>query len=175
MSNVPVIDLVFLILVILMVIRGHVKGFITEFFSWVALVLSIWAAVLFHPAGAEFIRGKVMKNVEHIPEVLAFVGIFAIIMLLVKMIEHILKDVILGAKLGGANRFLGAVFGLVEGLTLTALLLFLLSIQPLFDASNIIVNSNFARILLPIIRIPLEQGAGMVKTALLLLPLITPA
>jgi len=170
MSNIPVVDMIFLILIALMIIRGYVRGLIMEVFTWASLVLSIWAAVLLHPAGAEFIRGRIMENVQHIPEILAFIAIFLIVMLLVKMLEHILRDVVMGAKLGGANKTLGAVLGLVEGLTLTALLLFVLSIQPLFDASNIIEGSTFAQILLPIIRVPIERGVDMINTALLYVP-----
>jgi len=170
MSNIPVIDMIFLIIIVLMLIRGYVKGFIAEFFSWAALVLAIWVAVLLHPAGAAFIRGKIMENVKYIPEILAFIAIFIIIMLLVKMLEHILKDVIMGAKLGGANKVLGAVFGLVEGLTLTALILFLLTVQPLFNASNIIADSIIAQILLPIIKIPFDRGMDVVNAVFLCLP-----
>ena len=159
MSNIPVIDMVFLILIALMVIRGYLKGFISEIFSWAALILAIWMAVLFHPAGAEFIRSKTMENVQYIPEVLAFIAIFLIVMLLVKMVGKVLKDVVMGAKLGGANKILGAIFGLVEGFTLVALILFLLTIQPIFDASNILANSIFAQILLPIINVPFELGS----------------
>ena len=103
MSNIPIVDMIFLILIALMIIRGYVRGFLTEVFTWASLLLSIWVAVLLHPAGAEFIRGRIMEDVQHIPEILAFVAIFLIIMILVKMLEHILRDVIMGAKLGGAN------------------------------------------------------------------------
>ena len=170
MSNISVIDMVFLILIALMAIRGYVKGFIAEFFSWAALVLAIWVAVLLHPAGAEFIRSKIMENVKYVPEILAFIAIFIIVMLFVKMFERILKDVIMGAKLGGANKVLGAVFGFAEGLTLTALILFILGVQPIFDASNIIADSTFAQILLPIIKVPLERGTDIINTVHLLLP-----
>jgi len=168
MSNFSVPDMVFLILIVLLTIRGHVRGFIMEFFTWASLLVSIWVAFLLHPAGAEFIRGRIMEDVQTIPEILAFIGIFIIVMLLVKMLEHILRDVVMGAKLGGANKILGAILGLVEGLTLTALLLFILSIQPVFDASGIIESSIFAQILLPIIRVPIERGVDMINTVFLL-------
>ena len=147
MSNIPVIDLIFLILIVLMVIHGYVKGFIEEIFSWASLVLAIWVAVMLHPAGAAMIRERAMQTVKYVPEILAFVIIFLIIMLLVKMLEHVLKDVIMGAKLGGANKMLGAIFGLIEGIAITVIILFVLDIQPLFNASQIISESIFAQIL----------------------------
>ena len=158
MGNFPVIDIIFLGLIFLLILRGYFRGFVREVFAWAALVLSVWAAVLFYPAGAEFIRGNIMEEVQHIPEILAFIGIFLIVMILVKFVGGLFRSVVEGARLGGIDRVLGAGFGLVQGLTLTALLFFLLSVQPLFDPAGIMEGSLFAEILLPIIRVPIEQG-----------------
>ena len=161
------IDLIFLILIILMLIRGYLRGFIEEVFSWAASVLAIWVAVLLYPAGAAFIRSKVMQDVRYVPEILAFVAIFFVVTIFLKLVEKILKDVVMGANLGWADKILGLLFGLVEGLTLTALILFILSIQPLVDPEKIekiLENSIFAEILLPLIRIPLEKGKDIVNT-----------
>jgi len=170
MSNIPVIDMIFAILIILMIIHGYVKGFIAELFSWAGLVLALWAAVLLHPYGSAFIRGRIMQNVRYVPEVLAFIIIFLIIMLLVKMFEKVLSDIIKGIKLDGVNKFLGAVFGLVEGLALTALIVFVLAIQPFFNITSIIEDSIFAQILLPIIKVPMDKGKDVIQTALHWLP-----
>ena len=170
MGNFPVIDLIFLILIVLMLIHGYAKGFVEELFSWAALVLSMLAAVFLYSPGAAFIRKKTMENVRFIPEILAFIAVFLIVMLLIKMLERVLKDIIMGANLGGVNKVLGAVFGLIEGFALTAIILFILSIQPLFDASKVIGDSIFAQILLPIIKAPLNRGREIINVALLFLP-----
>ena len=167
MGNIAVIDIIFLFLILLMVIHGYVKGFVAEFFSWAVPVLSIWVAVLLYPAGAAFIRQRAMQDIRIIPEVLAFIVIFLIIMVVLKLLERILKDVIMGANLGGADKILGLIFGLVEGFTLTALVIFVLALQPLFDASKIIGDSIFARFLFPFIKTPLEQGKEIITTVLL--------
>ena len=109
-----------------------------------------------------------MEEVAHIPEILAFAGIFVVVMLSAKMLEHIFKDIITGTNLKGADKMLGAVLGLAKGLTITALVLFVLSVQPLFDASGIIESSTFAQVLLPIIRVPIEHGVDMLTTMRLL-------
>ena len=170
MSNIPVIDMIFVILLILMIVHGYVKGFIEELFSWAALVFAVWVAVLLHPAGAELIRSKAMQNVRYVPEILAFAAVFVVVVLFCKMLEKILKDVIMGAKLGGANKVLGAVFGLVEGLALITLVVFVLTIQPLFNPTAILSDSIFAQIVLSIIKIPLDRGRDILNTALELLP-----
>ena len=166
----PVIDVVFLVLIGLMIIHGYVKGFIEEIFSWATLVLAIWIAVLFYSAGGEFIRTKIMGNVRLVPEILAFVAIFFIVVFFLRMIERILKDVIHGTKLGGVNKVIGALFGIVEGLALTTLILFVLTVQPLFDPSSLIGDSVFAEIILPFIRRPLDRGIELIETAFIFAP-----
>jgi membrane protein required for colicin V production len=170
MSNLPLIDILLLILILLMVVHGFVKGFIAELFSWAALVLSIWAAVLLFPAGAAFLRKSYMQNVRLVPEIIAFVVIFVLIMLFIKFLERILRDVIEEANLGTVNKLLGAVFGLIEGFALTALIIFVFAVQPLFDASKLIGESIFSGILLPFITIPLNRGKDIINTAFLILP-----
>lgn len=165
----PAIDVVFICLIVLMVIHGFVKGFIEELFSWAALVLSIWAAVLLFPAGGSFIRAKFMQNVRIVPEILGFIAIFIIIMLVIKILERILRDVVSGANLGFLNKILGAIFGVIEGFAFTALILFVLAVQPLFDPAKLLGGSIFAQLLFPIIRIPLGRGQDAVETVLLIL------
>ena len=172
MGNFPVIDLIFLILIVLMLIHGYAKGFVEELFSWATLVLSMLAAVFLYAPGAEFIRTKVMENVKYIPEILAFIAVFLIVMIFLKMLERVLKDIIMGAHLGGVNKVLGAVFGLVEGFAITAIILFILSVQPIFDASKVIGDSIFAQILLPIIRAPMNRGRDIINAVYLLLPVV---
>ena len=166
----PVIDIIFIILIFLMIIHGFIKGFIAELFSWAALVLSIWVAVLLFPAGGAFIRARVMENVRVVPELLAFIAIFLLIMIVIKLLERIMRNVVEGANLGAVNRFLGGIFGLIEGLALTALAIFVLRVQPLFDPSTLIEGSIFDEFLSPIIRIPLERGHSIVNTVFIILP-----
>ena len=158
MNNIPVIDLVFLVLIVLMIIHGYVKGFVEEIFSWASLILAVYAAVFFHPAGAEFLRSRGMQNIRLIPEILAFIAVFGAVILVVKLLERVLKEIIAGMRLGGVNKVLGLIFGLLEGLALTAIILFVFTVQPLFDPSNVIEDSIFAQFLLPLIQIPLDRG-----------------
>ena len=170
MGNFPVIDLIFLVLIVLMLIHGYVKGFVEELFSWATLVLAMLAAVFLYSPGAAFIRTKTMENVLFIPEILAFIAVFLIVVLFLKMLERVLKDIVLGTNMGGINKILGAVFGLLEGFALTAIILFILVVQPLFDPSKVIGDSIFAQILLPIIRAPMNKGQEIINTACIFMP-----
>jgi membrane protein required for colicin V production len=149
MSNLTVIDYVFIALIILMILHGYFKGFVEEIFSWATVILALWMAVLFYVPGGAFIRTKIMENVRVVPEVLAFVAIFIIVTAILKLLKRLLKDVIEGAKLESLDKILGVIFGAIEGLAIVTLVLFVLRVQPLFDASNIIGESIFAEFLLP--------------------------
>lgn len=175
MSELAVIDWIFISLTLLMVIHGFVKGFIEELFSWAALVLAIWVSVLLFPAGGAYIRTMTMENVRVVPELLAFIAIFIIVVAVVKIVERIFRNVIQGANLGAVNKFFGALFGIAEGLALTALAIFVLRFQPLFDPSALIDESLFAQFLSPFIdfllnQIPLNRGQEIVDTAFFVLP-----
>jgi membrane protein required for colicin V production len=169
MGNLPVIDYIFIFLILLMIIHGYIKGFIEELFSWAALILAIWAAVLLNSAAAAFIRQRAMQNVRVVPEILGFAAVFILVMIVIKLLEKILRDVITGANLGAVNKVLGAVFGLIEGLAFVVLIIFVLAVQPLFNSSKILGNSVFAQFLLPLIKIPMGRGQDTVDVVFLFL------
>ena len=170
MSNIPVIDIIFFVLIILMIIHGLLKGFIGELFSWAPMVLAICTAVFLYPAGADFIRKRAFHTLKFVPEILAFLAIFITIILVLKLLERILKDIVDGARLGGVNKLLGALFGLVEGVALTAAILLVLAVQPLFDASKVIGDSYFAQFLFPLLQMPLNRGREVINSAFLIRP-----
>jgi len=172
MGNLPVIDYIFIFLIMLMIVHGYFKGFVDELFSWAALILAIWAAVLLNPAAAAFIRQNAMQNVRVVPELLGFVAVFILVMIVIKLLEKVLRDVIEGANLGAVNKILGAVFGLIEGFAFVILIIFVLNVQPIFDPSKIFSGSVFAQIMLPLIKIPFGRGQETIETVFIYLPVL---
>ena len=151
MDNLSGLDFAFIFFIFIMLVHGYLKGFIRALFSWAALILATWAAILLYPAGGVYIRTMIMENVRVVPELFAFIAIFLIIMFVVRILERIMGNIVAGVNLSGINRILGAAFGIVEGLAFTALVIFVLTIQPLFNASGLIEGSFFAELLLPVI------------------------
>jgi membrane protein required for colicin V production len=146
------LDVIFAVLVLLLMIRGALRGLIRELLVTASWVLGILGGVFFHKNGAAFIRTKILSEVPVLPEILAFIAIFLIVFLLMRILERILKDIVEGVNLGGADRALGILFGFIEGIALTGLVLFALALQPLFDARPLLAGSIFARVLWPMIQ-----------------------
>jgi membrane protein required for colicin V production len=145
------IDIIFIILIFLFIVRCYLRGFIGEILSMAAIVLGLLASLYFYKNGGMYLRQRFMLEIKTIPEVFAFIALFIIVFITIKLLEIMLKGIIQGVKLGGADRFLGIIFGFVEGIMVVSLILFILNIQPLFDPSSIIADSFFANALLPLI------------------------
>jgi len=145
------LDIIFTILIVLFVIRCYLKGFISEILSMAAIVMGLLASLFFYKNGGEFVRAQFMPDTKIVPEVIAFISLFLIVFLIIKFLEVLFKNIIYNVQLGNADRFLGVIFGLAEGIAVVSLVLFLLRIQPLFNPSSLLSDSIFARLLLPFI------------------------
>jgi membrane protein required for colicin V production len=157
-----ILDVILAVLILLLVIRCALRGFIKELLVMVSWVLGIMGGVFFHKNGAAFIRTKILAEVPVLPEILAFIAIFLIVFLAMRFLERILRDIIEGVNLGGADHALGVLFGLIEGIALIGLILLGLYSQPLFDPRPLLTGSLFARLLLPLIQsVPMGDFLNM--------------
>lgn len=143
------IDIVFALLIIIMMIRSALHGFVEEAFRLAWLILGIIFAFQFYNDLAVFLRAKIMRGVKVLPEVLSFIALFFLVFLVVKMVTLFLKDIIVKIRLGGLDRFLGAVFGILEGLACICVLIFAINVQPVFNKDRVLNNSLFNKILAP--------------------------
>jgi len=155
--NFAPIDIVFIVLILIFAIRCSLRGFVGELMSMASVVLGLLAAVLFHSNGGDFVRERFMPEAGVFPEIIAFAAIFLAVFLAIKFLELLLKDIIERIRLGGADRFLGLFFGIAQGIVVVGGILFVLSIQPLFDAQGLLSGSFFAQLILPRIS-EIEEG-----------------
>jgi membrane protein required for colicin V production len=156
-----IIDIIFLVLVVIFIIRCGLRGLIKEVMSMAAVALGLFAAVSFYRPGAAFVRTKILADVAVLPELIAFVSIVAVVFFTIKILEHILHDIIARINVGGLDHALGLVFGLLEGLIVVRLVIFALDIQPLFNAEALLEHSIFAQFLDPLAGKFTLPGVGM--------------
>ena len=151
--NLAIIDFIFFALILVFAVHAALKGFVREVFSTAAIALGIAVAFYLYKNGAAFIRQKLpdLETVRVLPEILSFVGIFAVVFAPIKCIEALLQDIVEGVHLGGINQFLGFLVGILEGLCVAAVVIFILHIQPLFDPSSIVAGSIFDKLITPYI------------------------
>ncbi|MDR3304182.1 MAG: CvpA family protein [Treponema sp.] len=162
LGNIVFIDIICAVIILLCVIRCSLRGFLRETLAMAGLVLGIIAAICFYKRIAAVIRGRFMPDAQALPEILGFSVIFVSVCMLSALLGALLRETLAGLYLGTADRVMGAVFGLIEGLALVALLLFVISVQSIFDKAAILEGSFFAQHILPMLRaLPqMQLGCG---------------
>jgi membrane protein required for colicin V production len=147
----PVIDIVFGVVILLLMLRSLLRGLIREALSMAQWVLGLAAAFLFHRRVAAWLAENYFPHQKYIPDVLAFAGIFIIIFIVILIVGKILRDIVTDVHLGGVDHFLGALFGVLEGLLLVSLIIWLLGVQPFFDTRPLLAGSFLYGLLAPLI------------------------
>ncbi len=115
----PIIDIIIALALVISIVIGVVRGFVKEFFSIATLVVAIWAALYFGPAIGEYSPSWLSSD-----ELQVWFGrflIFFVVSIVGGLIGWGASKLIHVALLGGIDRLLGALFGLLRGITLTAL------------------------------------------------------
>jgi membrane protein required for colicin V production len=149
-----VIDIIFTIVILLFAIRGGFRGIIDEVTVMASVVLGLAAAFFFHRKGALFLAETYFPDEKLLPEILAFLGLFLIVFLTVKLAGFLLRDVSSRIQLlNTADHVLGIFFGVLEGVVLVSLVLWVITIQPLFDPDALLKDSLYAETLRPFIGI----------------------
>ncbi|MDR1446305.1 MAG: CvpA family protein [Treponema sp.] len=151
MREIAAIDWVFIVLALIFIIRSGLKGFISEFTGMASVILGILAALFLYKNGGIYLRQRFMPNIRIIPEILAFLAIFLIVFVLIRIVGFLLRDIFERINFHSVDHFLGVILGIVQGLTVIILLLLVLTRQPLFDAGPILEKSIFGDFILPLI------------------------
>jgi membrane protein required for colicin V production len=152
------LDIICALLMLLFVLRCSMRGFVKELMSMAATAFGLLAGAFFYKDVAAFIRTQFMQETKVVPELLGFIVLFVIVFIVIRIVCVMLKEILEQMNLKGVDHFLGAVFGLVEGLAVVSLILFFINIQPVFDREKILSGSIFAEQLLPLVsRLPLPH------------------
>ena len=144
------LDIFFIALLGLLILRGFLKGFTGELFSIASTALGLIAAVFLFRSVAVFIR-QYFLQVNLLPEILAFLAVFLVVFIACKLLEHVVKDIINRLNLNSLDRVLGIFLGLAKGIAVIIIIVFIFIRQPFVDASGFLGNSFFVRLLLPVI------------------------
>lgn len=148
MASAP-IDVVFISLGLILIVRCALRGFIEEFMSMAAIILGLFTGTLLYKNGAIYIREQFSITV--LTELIAFVVLFLIAFVLVKILEYILRDIVDRINLGTVDHLFGVFLGFVEAMIVIMIILFVLQVQPLFNPVGVLENSIFAKYLIPCI------------------------
>ncbi|MBQ3686461.1 MAG: CvpA family protein [Treponema sp.] len=167
MTQLPVIDLVFFVVVAAFAIIACFKGFVDELFDRGAPLIAVWFAIF----GYKVLAVKLLPYV-HFPilaNIFGFLLVFILVFLIIQVLQQVVGKLFEGKILGQLNRLLGFAFGIVEGLAIVAIVLIILTMQPWFDVKPLLTGSIFYRMFQMFLAVlPSQQGVAPVPSALML-------
>lgn len=147
MIKLSVFDILLLIVAVSIVIKVCIRGFVAEFFSFAAFVAAAGAAFrFFRPLAQQLPFPSIPPKML---SVIAFFIIFIAVFLLVKLIEQLVAAVFKNQILASLDHALGFFLGLFEACVVIIIILAVLQLQPLFDASTLLLNSMIVQELAP--------------------------
>ncbi len=142
--SITVIDCIFLVIMLIFAFGAMAKGFVDEFFGKAAWFLGIIGGYLFYPALSERLSSSINNTI--LVNIISFLIFFIIVFLIVKIVGAIVGKLFELNILNSLDHALGFFFGLIEGLAVVLLLMFILSVQPFFNMEGLFSNSIFYHI-----------------------------
>lgn len=124
------LDFVILIVLLGFVAKGLFRGLLKEVCSLAGLFSGAFLAFRYHGPLADSLMNHITLSVE-VAVATTFTFLFLATIMVFYGLGFFLSRVIKLLFLGGINRLIGGVFGLVQGVILLAIVLFALSLKPL--------------------------------------------
>lgn len=125
------IDIAAIVVVVLSLALGVMRGLVRELFSLTSWVLAGIVAILYGPAAAAFVPpllpGPLFANVA------GFLVVFIVALIAFGIVGLLLGKLIRAAGLGAGDRFLGGVFGILRGLVIMAIAVMVGGLTPIVE------------------------------------------
>jgi len=118
-----ILDIVFAVIVIFAIIKGYRRGLIVGFFSLIAIVIGLAAAIKLSAVVADYI-GKAVKISDRWLPVISFALIFLVVVLLVRLGANAIQKLTESVMLGWVNRLGGIIFYIIIYTTIFSVLIF---------------------------------------------------
>lgn len=110
------LDIIVLLVLLLTVVRGLMRGMVDTLFSLVAWILAFvlgrWGALLVAPWLPAAIESPGIRYFA------GFAVVFLVVLIGVLLLGHALSSLVKAAGLGGADKVLGGVLGMAKGLAI---------------------------------------------------------
>jgi membrane protein required for colicin V production len=119
------LDLIILVPVVWLCIRGISKGFVIELASLIGLVLGILAAYYFSGYVQDFLKDYFTIR-EQTLKIIAYILIFLVVMLIAFLVGKAIEKVVDMVAMGWLNKLLGGIVGLAKGIVLVGIIFFII-------------------------------------------------
>jgi membrane protein required for colicin V production len=140
-----IIDIIFLILVVLAIIKGISRGFIVAIFSFFAIIIGVAAAMKLSYIVANWLQHSFNTGQEWLP-VLSFLIVLIGVIFLVRWVANLIQAAVKTAMLGWLNKLGGVVLYLFIYLFTYSILLFYLTKMNFIKPETIAASKTYSLI-----------------------------
>lgn len=136
------IDVIFLIVLILAIVKGFSKGLIVALFSLLALFVGLAAAIKLSTIAAEYLKDAVNVAAKWLPFI-SFIVVFVLAVLLVRLAAAAIEKGVELALLGWLNKIGGIILYVLLYVTVFSVLLFYGDKMQLISAETIAASKTW--------------------------------
>ena len=112
LEKVTLFDYIYLVLTILFILQGALKGFVLSILSTAKWVLAYAVTIYIFPKAKPYVDG-IIDN-EYVLDIILGVGIFVIIIFLILLINKALSKAVTYSVIGTIDKVFGFLFGFVK-------------------------------------------------------------
>lgn len=120
------LDFAFIVLILISGLISLYRGFVREVFSVLTWVVAIWVGIRFAGTTAAYLPAALSDETLRLG--IAFAVLFILVLIVGGITGIIATRLVRGTGLTGTDRSLGIVFGLLRGVLIVVLLVFLASL-----------------------------------------------
>ncbi len=117
------LDIIFVVILILAIIKGYQRGLIVGVFSLLAIIIGLAAAIKLSAVVADYIGKAITVSDKWLP-VISFAVVFIIVVLLIRLGANLIQKSLEISMLGWVNRLGGIVFYLAVYIIVFSIILF---------------------------------------------------
>lgn len=128
------LDVALLAIVALSALYGVVRGFIREVLSLAVWVAAFWLAFRYASAAAVHLEPHIQHDSAR--AVTAFVALFFAVLVLGMLLAGLINRLVRFGGIGGPDRLLGAVFGILRGVLLVTVLVMVVDVTPFAEGET---------------------------------------
>lgn len=108
-----VVDIIILVCLVPFMIKGGIDGFIRQLTGIISLVLGAWASWKFSALISEWIA-KWLEASNQLINIISYVIIFVVVVIVLYLIGKMLENIVKLVMLGWLNRLLGVIFAALK-------------------------------------------------------------
>lgn len=117
------LDIAILVVIALSALFGVTRGLVREALSLGGWVLATWVALEFSPRLSDAMASAI--SIVSLRFFLAFVMLFIVTLVLAALLNHLISQTVRKSSLSGIDRALGGLFGVLRGVIIVTVLIWL--------------------------------------------------